>query len=166
MMTGYYEQRKHYAYYRLLRQWLEQLGPQESILDIGPMDTPVVTWGTFAERWTLGPDARPDLPGVQAARGYWPANAKHVPLPVSVVTCCQVIEHLDETKEFAAALFAAATKCVIVSVPYLWPAGSCQYHVHDPIDWDKLVDLVGRKPEYWTIVTDDNWQRLIARYDT
>jgi hypothetical protein len=165
MMPGYYEQRKHYNYYRVLRQWIDELGPQQSILDIGPMDTPVATWGAFAERWTLGPEARPHLPGVQAARGYWPTSAKHVPLPVSVVTCCQVIEHLKETQEFSAALFAAATKCVIISVPYLWPAGACKYHVHDPIDESKLASLVGRAPDQSTIVTDDNCRRILARYD-
>ena len=165
-MAGYWEGRKDLNYYRAVRRILDELGPRESILDVGPMDTPVASWGQFDRRYTVGPDARKPIDGVTAIRGLWPDVASEIWLPVDVVTCLQVIEHLPETLPFAAALFIAASELAIISVPYQWPASACQYHVHDPIDEDKLTRLVGRIADRVDIVADGVWHRLIAQYDT
>ena len=165
-MAGYWESRCGLRYYARCRQMLESLGPRESILDVGPMDTPVAAWGQFERRYTVGPDARKPIDGVAAIIGLWPDVADSMQLPVDVATCLQVIEHLHETLSFAAALFDAARELVIISVPYKWPRGACAYHVHDPIDESKLARLVGREPTRFEIVREpDGWHRLIAMYE-
>ena len=165
-MAGYWEGRKELNYYRDVRRILDELGPRESILDVGPMDTPVVTWGQFERRYTVGPDVRARLDGVTAIRGLWPGVADEIQLPVDVVMCLQVIEHLPDTLSFAAALFRSANELAIISVPYQWPESACHYHVHDPIDEEKLTQLVGRTADRVEIVNDGGWRRMIAQYDT
>jgi len=163
-MAGYWEGRKDLNYYQSVRRILDELGPRESILDVGPMDTPVASWGQFDRRYTVGPDARKPIDGVTAIRGLWPDVVDEIRLPVAVVTCLQVVEHLPETLSFSAALFGAASELVIISVPYRWPAGACEYHVHDPIDEAKLTRLVGRTPDRFEIVEDGGLRRMVAQY--
>lgn len=162
---GYWTSRQHLDYYRRIRELLELLGPRESILDVGCFDTPVAAWGDFTRRYTLDDRERPDLPGVIHIHGRWPDDMPAVPLPVSVITCLQVLEHLDDPLPFAEQLFASAADMVILSVPYRWPANATHYHVHDPIDEAKLARLVGRPPSSSVIVRDPGGARLIATYN-
>lgn len=163
---SYYGGRKHMSYYGVLREILESLGPRESILDIGAWDTPCATYGLFNRRMTIDMRSRPQLEGVTAIVGTWPEDAGKCSLPVSVVTCCQVLEHLADPSTFARAMFEAAVECVIISVPYRWPASACEYHLHDPIDEQKLAQLIGRSPSQSAIVREpDGWHRLIAVYE-
>lgn len=164
MMAGYWAERQHYSYYAAIQQMLTDCGSQQSLLDIGSMDTPVATWGNFATRYTIDPRPRNPLPHVTAVVGSWPDDLELLPSRLSVITCLQVIEHVENTRRMCDAMFAAATNCVIISVPYEWPAKACHYHVHDPIDEAKLVRLVGRVPDESVIVNDDGWRRVIARY--
>jgi len=60
-----------------------------------------------------------------------------------LVFCLQVLEHIHDRTPFARKLFDCG-RVVIVSVPYRWPAGSCDEHVHDPVDEHKLRDWTGR----------------------
>jgi len=143
---SYYASRKDEQYYRVVRRWLEQLSPESSLLDVGCLDTPVATWGTFATRYTVDPRPRPPLPHVTAIANHWPAAAANLPQPIAVVTCLQVLEHVADPHAFAAELFAAATTAVIISVPYRWAAGACKYHLHDPIDLAKLQRWTDRGP--------------------
>ena len=163
-MAGYWESRKHLEYYRTVRQILEALGSLPSILDIGSWDTPVATWGTFGMRYTLDPRERPALPNVTRVFGRWPDAVDRFADSVSVVTCLQTIEHVEDPRSFVDAIFAVAEQHVVISVPYKWPAGATPYHHHDPIDKAKLELWTRRKCTRKHIVTDDGGQRLIAEY--
>jgi hypothetical protein len=101
------------------------------------------------------------LPGVRCCFGRfenWPADG-----PYDVVLCLQVLEHVADPAAFASKLFACA-RVVVLSVPYLWPAGKCREHVHDPINQAKLKAWVGREPDHFSIVRDRKYERLVAVY--
>ena len=54
---SYWASRSGFPYYALVRRVLEALGPQDSLLDVGPADTPCATWGDFQRRYTIEPQA-------------------------------------------------------------------------------------------------------------
>lgn len=161
-MSGFYAERASEPYYTVVREMLDNLGQYPSILDVGCWDTPVAAWGQFLYRWSLDTRRRPPITGVQAIMGSWPDYAAYFP-PMSVVTCLQTLEHIVDAGPFAAALFDLATDYVIISVPYKWPAGQCEHHVHDPIDLRKLERITGRDPVEF-VITAAPARRLIARY--
>lgn len=68
------------------------------------------------------------------------------------MTCLQVLEHVKQPEPFAAALFAAARRAVIISVPWEWPAGYCASHVQDPVVDTKLYGWTHRRPTVKKIV--------------
>lgn len=159
----FYERRRNCSYYRIVRLLLESLGPRESILDVGSWDSPVATWGDFRIRYTVDSRQRPSMPDVTKIVGTWPEAGGLFQRPVSVVTCLQVLEHIHDARKFADALFRVACEYVVISVPYGWPAESCKYHVHDPIDEAKLEWMTGRTAEQ-TISADGRSARLVAVY--
>lgn len=148
----YWSSRSKLEYYAVVRSWLAELGPQESILDVGAWDTPCATWGDFRRRYTIDPKSRPSLPGVLSIVGRWPEDRMLVPLPVSVVLCLQTLEHMPEPTPFAKELFAASSTIVILSVPWGWPAGSTPGHIHDPVDATKLEEWTVRRPDELRVV--------------
>ncbi|MBC8869685.1 MAG: hypothetical protein H8E44_09725 [Planctomycetes bacterium] len=160
----FYEGRENSAYYASVRRLLESLGPKESILDVGSWDSPVATWGDFRIRYTVDSRQRPSIPEVTKIVGPWPEATGLFQTPVSVVTCLQVLEHVDDVGAFANALFAMARECVIISVPYKWPSGTCKHHVHDPIDEAKLKWMTGKTPSE-RILTNGKLARMVAIYD-
>jgi hypothetical protein len=148
---GYWISRANLEYYAVVRAMLESLGPLGSIADIGCEDTPVACWGVFGQRWAVDMCERQPLPGVRRIVGTWPDCETLLPT-CDVVTCLQVLEHVAEPAPFVAALFAAARRAVIISVPWEWPAGQCKSHVHDPVDDAKLREWTHRRPAVKAIV--------------
>ena len=159
---SFYEGRKNSEYYAIVREILDDLGPAESIMDVGSWDSPVATWGDFRKRYTVDTRERPELPGVTKLVGEWPAVAGQIGT-VSIVTCLQVLEHIRDVRAFAETLFTAARKAVVISVPWMWPTGACEYHVHDPIDRKKLEWMVGRSADRLR-VTEQRSARMVASY--
>lgn len=142
----FYERRKGSGYYKAAKQLIEAEGHCESILDIGCWDAPVVTWGTFDNRYTVDAKDRPIVPGVMAIVGYWPEARIDLPCDkVDVTVCLQTLEHIEDARSFAEAIFDVTRKVAIISVPWKWPAGTCKQHIHEPIDWRKLLEMTGRK---------------------
>ena len=83
-----------------------------------------------------------------------------------VVTCLQVLEHLDNKKvrKFAKKLLRHSTDMTIISVPFMWEDGLCQQHLQDPIDLKKLTSWTGIEPSDHFIVVDGTVKRLVAKY--
>jgi len=160
----YWNARQDLEYYRLIQSFLARLGPQESILDVGCADTPVVTWGQFQRRTSLDRFERPPLPNVTPLIGTWPAAAATIGRH-TVVTCLQVLEHLQDPASFAQAVLDAAESWAILSVPYRWPAGQCSDHFQDPVDVVKLLSWTRQRPDRIQISRDTS-PRLIAYYRT
>ena len=78
------------------------------------------------------------------------------------VTCLQVLEHIPDAKAFARKLFQTADH-VLISVPYLWKKGRATYHVHDPVDRNKLLEWTGREPDYSVVVEEPLFDKHISR---
>jgi hypothetical protein len=148
---SYWKPREHLEYYAVVRQMLESFGALGSIADVGCADTPVATWGDFDCRYSVDRRERPVLSGVLQIVGSWPGCAALLPV-VDVVTCLQVLEHLDEPEPFCAALFTAAREGVILSVPWEWRAGIEPGHKQDPVGDSRLWEWTGRRPAVKKIV--------------
>lgn len=164
MPRGYWEARKHLAYYGAVRSLIESLSPRASILDVGGWDTPVVLWGEFERRYTCDLGRDPCFPDVVSHVGDFLEWTP--PERMSLTVCCQVIEHfpLEKAKAFAQKLLASA-EVVIITVPYNWPKGEPSHYL-DPIDEAKLAEIVGRAPDTYWLVRDGKRDRLVALYRT
>lgn len=163
-MPGHWNTRSALNYYRTVRQWLDDLGPLDSLIDVGCLDTPVATWGTARHRYALDRWRVPQLPGVVGIRADW--LAWQPPHRFELAICLQVIEHIahEQVGPFVDKLFAAAD-LQIISVPWQWPVGACEYHVHDPIDEAKFLQLCGgRRPRRKQIIRDGTCERLVALF--
>ena len=163
VQEGYWGSRQDLAYYRLVRAWLDELGPGRLIIDVGGADTPVVTWGRFERRIVIDPGGASPLEGVESHAESW--LSYHPDERADVITCLQVLEHLDDEQvaAFARKLLSSG-RTAIISVPYLWPAGSCEHHRQDPVTLTKLAGWVGQRPRRSVVVTDGKWRRLVTLF--
>lgn len=153
----YWEDRKSLRYYQVVRRWMNELGPQQSILDVGSGGCPISRWGNFHHRYAI--DIRKFfIKDVECIKGDWITYncGQH-----SLITCLQVIEHLDDDQvsPFVDKIFNHAEH-IIISVPYKWKVGACPSHKQDPIDVSKLLDLVRRDP----ILLDRSTDRMVAQF--
>lgn len=161
MPANYWTARAHMNYYRVVRELIEEYSPGKSILDVGGYDTPVVTWGDFKRRYTVDAVLDPKFPGVRSDVADFLGWTE--PEKMSVVVCCQVLEHLanGEVERFGRKLVAAG-KVVIVTVPYCWPAGGEPSHIQDPIDVHKFARFMGRRPDRARLVPDGHRRRMVG----
>lgn len=166
---SYWKARQALKYYQSIQSILEAHGGS-SILDVGSADTPVAAMGDFQRRVALTLN---EIPLQQRVGGVSYRFGDFLDFPAeqfAVVTCLQVLEHLDDADVgvFARKLFLHAEELVVISVPYQWPEGSCKYHKQDPVDEEKLRTWTGRAPTRQHIVTEDDHghrRRLIAVYE-
>jgi len=149
-------------YYKVVNKLLQENSPGEMLIDVGCHNTPIVLWGDFKRRVTIDLEPRPHIDGVEAIVGDW----MQVQLPIATVTLClQTLEHLtdDVIYEFATKVRQSAD-IIIVSVPFMWPAGMCHWHKQDPIDAAKLDRIMGDKSLSSEIVKDSGLNRLVCVY--
>lgn len=163
---AYAKQRESLNYYHTVRRYIERHSPGKSILDIGPGGTDIVMTGNFAERTVVNREPLPvdTYPGVEIIIGEWP-DVMPRGRRFSVVSCCQVIEHLPDEKipAFIDAIFSAS-RHVIISVPYHWPEGLCSYHPQDPVTMAKLIKWTGQEPRMCEVVEDGGLRRIVAEF--
>jgi hypothetical protein len=154
----YWQDRKHLEYYQTVKTWLDALGKQESICDVGSAGTPVATFGNFNRRVALNNEPCPLITNVENVIDDWLLYEKQ---HFTVITCLQVIEHFetDYLRQFVAKIFDCCD-VAIISVPYRWSEGACVWHVQDPIDYKKFLDLIGKDPVKTEIVN----RRLIGMF--
>lgn len=164
-VSEYARKRVDLRYYQVIRRWIESFGDSGTIVDVGNAGTSVVEFGTFARRIVVDLRPMPDRPGIEQVTGDFAT----VDLPVTradVVTCCQVIEHLrdDQIRPFVDRLFSLGRR-VIITLPFRWPAGTCQSHKQDPIDLAKFLAIVGREPKKFELVRDGRVRRIVSLFD-
>jgi len=160
-----YLERAHYGYYVVARAWVRMLSPGSAILDVGARDSPVATWGEYANRYTVDRDVLKARPGVNTYRADW--MQWKVPETMHVTTCLQVIEHLtdEQLRPFVDKLFAH-TKHLIISVPYEWEKGVEPDHHQDPISLEKFMDqMMPVRPLEYAISVGGKRMRLVARWE-
>lgn len=160
---GYWESRRHYRYYEeVVRMAREHAGEARCAIDVGGSEAQVLERLGWLERrvaldvrYTL---PRPGIETITADFLDYEADG-----PFDLVLCLQVLEHVPDPGRFARKLIALGG-CVIVSVPYRWPAGVSPNHSHDPIDETRLSSWMGTEPTASAIV-DDGRPRLVAVYE-
>lgn len=163
---AYAAQRRSLSYYAVVRQYIERHSPAKSILEIGPGGTNIVLTGEFERRTVVNrePLAVEDYPGVEVVIAEWP-TLQLKDRRFDVVVCCQVLEHLTDAHlpAFADALLNAGRR-LVVSVPYHWPKGACEYHPQDPVTLVKLIGWMGREPYLCQVVREGSVRRLVAEF--
>jgi len=156
----YWRRRRKMRYYaEVLCLARKYAGAAGSVLDVGPNGTPLVCeldWIASKTVIDLGPQ---QIAGATCLQGdflqYQPEQ------PFDLVLCLQVLEHIGPAAQFARKLLSTG-RLVIVSVPYRWPAGSCQHHVQDPVDEEKLQGWMQSPFLEHKIIRDGARDRLIA----
>ena len=81
-----------------------------------------------------------------------------------IVCCMQVLEHIPEVEKFAEKLFEIARRYVVLSVPYKWECGYCHWHIHDPVDEEKLAAWTKEQPILTEYIRDGNDVRMLCVY--
>ena len=157
----YYNQRKHFHYYKKVKAMLNKI-KYSSIIDIGSRKSPMFE-GLDDTIYKAMLDIKPIPPHgnvhmITADFYTWVPDREY-----DVALCLQVLEHLDRPKEFVDKLFQTA-KTVVISVPYMWPKGSCKYHVQDPINEEKIFSWTGKEPDEKHIITDGKRKRIVCLY--
>jgi hypothetical protein len=163
-MVEYWEERKHFKYYKFVEKWIKKISPGDSIIDVGSADTQIVLAGNFKKRIVIDKSGLyKELPNVEYFYGDF---LKWKPtLVADLVLCLQVLEHQgdDEVIDFTKKLFKIG-KNIIISIPYKWEKGRLKSHKQDPINMKKLETWTGRKPDKYKFIKEKGSKRLIALY--
>ena len=150
-MINYWKNRKNMIYYKLLIEMVNKLNVK-TILDVGNGGCP------YVEKFNAEIIETTDQNNVYTSNKIngrlmnfmnWQSNIKY-----DLVTCLQVLEHINNVKAFISKLFEVSSKFIIISVPYKWPVGIELQHVHDPIDENKLLEWIGLEPIESVIATE------------
>ena len=162
-MSDYWKNRRDLKYLRRVVDLARTFVPGGGhVLDVGGRDCEYILWfDWFSHKSVL--DIRPaaKLDGVESIRADF--RDYKPPRQFDLVTCLQVLEHLDDPAPFMRKLLATG-RVLIASVPYRWPKGACRWHRQDPVDDRKLDAWAGRAPSERRVVTDRGVKRLIAVY--
>ena len=157
----YWAERQAMRYYSRTVAIAQKYAPEaRSVLDVGSHETTnILRFSWIPSKTAIDIGHKPKIPGVTGIKAnfldYRPDER------FDLVTCLQVLEHLDEPTAFAQRLRAVG-RTVIVSVPYQWAEGQCVYHKQDPIDEAKLAGWLGDDWLDHEIVEDDGVERLIV----
>jgi hypothetical protein len=156
----YWQRRRKMRYYsEVLRLARKYAAAADSVLDVGPNGTPLVCELDWIASKTVIDLGSQQIPGATCLQGDF-LQYRHE-RPFDLVLCLQVLEHVGPAAEFARKLLATG-RLVIVSVPYRWPSGSCQHHVQDPVDEEKLQGWMQSPFLEHRIIRDGARDRLIA----
>lgn len=161
-MNNYWKYRKNCKYYTKVIELVNNLN-KTSIIDIGSANTELHTFlnENYKDKVCLDINKLPEIKNVRTIKSdfyKWIPDKKY-----DVVTCLQVLEHLDDPKKFCKKIFETGNN-VIISVPYKWKKGFCIYHVQDPVDEEKIFSWTEKKPKETFIIEDDGVKRIICVY--
>ena len=161
----YTEQRKEYKYYKLVKKIIKIFSNKDkTILDVGSFGMDLMSEFTFKERVSVS------LSGAinnDKVKGYNMDFFDFEPeKKFDIVTCLQVIEHVEDAKAFTQKLLKTG-KIVVISLPYKWEKGLCSSHVQDPVDENKIFSWTNQKPlfSFYIKESDDiKGKRIICIY--
>jgi hypothetical protein len=163
---AYWRDRRNLLYYQVVRQLVEGLGQgAESMLDVGSAACPYLDWFPHIPvRVSLDIERPYRAAGVEAVTAdflEWRTDRRF-----DIVTCLQVMEHVEDPAAFAKKLLALG-RTVIVSVPHAWPPGSVDGHRHDPVTERKMRSWFGREPNFSYVCREvlTHSDRLIQVYE-
>jgi hypothetical protein len=149
----YWNTRQDMMYYKYIDFLVRAFAANaKNLIDIGTANTAYIeNFDWISEKYALdikNPYSSPNVKSIEIDFLQYNPERKF-----DFLTCLQVLEHIPKVESFAKKLFEISDK-VLISVPYLWPQGSEEEHLHDPIDLEKLTSWVGREPSYYIIVEE------------
>ena len=158
----YAGKRKRLLYYQHLRSLLLTIsGPSDSICDGGSHDVDMISFLPCEKKYSIDVRYPLSAEGVEGIKGNY---LDHDFEGLDIITCFQVLEHIDDDMvgAFAQKLLSDA-RIAVISVPYMWPKGKCKWHKQDPVDVDKIIEWFGKNPVFLHVVTE-RWgnSRIIA----
>lgn len=149
----YWGGRANLMYYRYVDYIVRGVGSEvRSLLDVGSSNA------AYIENFTWIPQKT----ALDISQPYHSENVQSIEADFltyeiahrfELVLCLQVLEHIGDAETFAKKLFQAGER-VLISVPYLWEAGSSKEHIQDPVSSEKLKSWTGRDPDYSIIVEE------------
>ncbi|WP_295612374.1 methyltransferase domain-containing protein [uncultured Lamprocystis sp.] len=162
--TKYWDDRKDNIYLYAARKICEKFSRPDSVIDVGSNGTPTLEWHRSHASRLVSIDLR----NPYRAKGVESITQNFFDYPAAqsfdLVTCFQVLEHVPEPRDFAQKLLQLG-KVLVVSVPYQWPKGKCIYHIHDPVNEEKMLAWFQRTPDFSYIARELNKvERLIQVY--
>lgn len=163
--TEYWEKRKDAIYLFVAREICKKYGGRpQTVLDVGSNGTPTLEWHRDYAKRLVSLDLRNPYQalGVESIQtnffDYDPEEK------FDLVTCFQVLEHIQNAIQFAQKLLSVS-KILIVSVPYKWSEFACKYHIHDPVDNEKMLTWFNVKPAFSYVAKElSRHERLIHVY--
>ena len=162
--SGYWQKRKNHLYYKKIIKIVEENFKNcNSVIDVGSSNTEVLKHFTNIKNKTaLDKKKLPNIQGVKTVCADF-IEYKFVDR-FDLVLCLQVLEHVDNPHVFSQKLFSIGRN-IIISVPYKWEESQSIYHIHDPIDENKLKSWTNTDPdEVFCITESDRTERMIAVY--
>lgn len=158
---NYVSSRKEFKYYQIVKDIIKILANKnKTILDIGSCGVDLISEYLFKKRVSVslsGPISNDKVDGYEM--DFFDYEIKN---KFDIITCCQVVEHVDRAKDFVQKILNSS-KVSIISVPYKWEKGKCKYHVQDPVDEEKMYSWTGKKPVFSFYIKDGLW-RMICVY--
>ncbi len=149
-------------YIRLEKEIVEILADKEkTILDIGSAGIDLIGKLPFKERCSV---ALYGALNTDKIKGYEMDFFDFKPeKKIDIVTCFQVIEHVNEAKIFTQKLLDTG-RTLVISLPYKWEKGRCKSHVQDPIDETKIYSWTSKKAQFTFYVRDEKYWRIMCIY--
>ena len=162
-MNYYWKNREIFNYYKqVIKFAAKYAGDGGSILDVGGGGCEYIKWfNWFDKKYIIDKKKLPEIEEVKTITGDF--MDFEISVIFDLVICLQVLEHLNDPKAFCRKLLSVG-KLIIISVPYKWRKGMCQYHVQDPVNEKKLEQWTGEFAIDKAIVTDNKLKRLVAVY--
>ena len=161
---GYWTARRSMLYYQAILQYAAVAGyGAKSAIDVGSGGTDYINWLHWIPDRSILDFHVPKPPkGVRVIEtDFMQFRPVH---RFDLVTCCQVLEHVEAPKAFCAKLKEIGDN-LIISVPYKW-SGKAPGHINDPVDEQKLLGWMGVPPNSSQVVYEPFREgRLIAYYD-
>lgn len=166
----YWARRSDMLYYRYVDFIVRAVGVDaRSMVDVGTGNCPYLEWFDWIpERTSVDIRVPYQSDTVKGVKGD--IHKLKFEKRFDLLSCLQVLEHIPDAAAFARRLLDLA-ELAIISVPYKWPTvpKPTPGHIHDPVDYAKLTQWMGREANYKIIVQEPfggvKGHRLIALYD-
>jgi hypothetical protein len=161
---AYWEKRGDFLYYSEAIRFCRMYASEAStVLEVGSRDTKFLEWlDWIPQKVAIDKFCMPTIASaenIQCDFLTW-----QEPYIFDLGVCLQVVEHLKDVALFAQKL-KKCCRTLIVSVPYMWPAGQCKWHIQDPVDLQKLAGWFDQSLIEYSIVKDDGLERMIAVFN-